>query len=98
LIRPARPPHRVTSGTTGKINATNVNFRTGPSTSYIRLGQLQKQAALTILEQSGDWYKVTVVATGKTGYVYGDYVTIRLDGRHAYSVHQSFRRQRPCQH
>lgn len=29
---------------------------------------------MTILEKSGDWYKVTVKSTNKTGYVFATYV------------------------
>lgn len=61
---------------TGKINANNVNFRKTASTSGTSLGQLQKLAEVTILEKSGDWYKVTVKATGVTGYVFAKYVTL----------------------
>ena len=61
---------------TGKINANNVNFRKTASTSGTSLGQLQKQAEVTILEKSGEWYKVTVKATGVTGYVFAKYVTL----------------------
>lgn len=61
---------------TGKINANNVNFRKTASTKGTKLGQLQKQAEVTILEKSGDWYKVTVKATGVTGYVYAKFVTL----------------------
>lgn len=63
------------SSQTGKINASNVNFRKTASTSGTSLGQLQKLAEVTILEKSGDWYKITVKATGVTGYVYAKYVT-----------------------
>lgn len=66
--------------TPGEITAYNVNLRSGPSTSYNRIATLQKSDALTILEKSGDWYKVTVKATGKTGYVYASYVKIVSSG------------------
>ncbi|MCE5188468.1 MAG: SH3 domain-containing protein [Eubacteriales bacterium] len=65
-----------TSLGTGKINASNVNFRKTASTSGTKLGQLQKQAEVTVLEKSGDWYKITVKATGVTGYVFTKYVTL----------------------
>jgi hypothetical protein len=53
-------------GHRARSTRTDVNFRTGPSTSYSRLGQLQSRRR----DHSGkerSWYKVTVVATGKTG-------------------------------
>lgn len=59
----------------GIINATGVNFRTGPSTTYTSLGLLGKNTAVTVTGSSGNWYKLTVDSTGKTGYVFSKYVT-----------------------
>ena len=82
---PTPSPTATTSGTptatpagsqAGKINGTAVNFRTGPGTSYKSESKLGKNTALTVLSKSGDWYKVTVNSTGKTGYVFASYVTI----------------------
>ncbi len=70
------PTPAATSGSAGVINATGVNFRTGPSTSYKSQGKLNKNEAVTLLGTSGNWYKLTVNATGKSGYVYGRYVTV----------------------
>jgi len=64
------------SGTTGYINATRVNFRTGPSTSYTSQGKLDKNTALAVTGTNGNWYKVTLTSNGKSGYVYKTYVTI----------------------
>lgn len=60
----------------GYINATSVNFRKGPATSYTSLGLLGKNTAVTVLGSSGNWYKLTVDSTGKTGYVFSRYVTL----------------------
>lgn len=63
-----------TSGTSGVITASSVNLRSGAGTSYSKIATLQKNDAVTILEKSGDWYKVTVKSTNKTGYVFATYV------------------------
>ena len=60
----------------GEITANSVNLRTGPSTSYKSLGTLKKGTALTVLEKSGNWYKVTIRATDQTGYVFASYVKV----------------------
>ena len=60
----------------GKLNASGVNFRTGPGTSYSSMGKLDKGTLVTVLSKSGDWYKLTVNATGKTGYVFAKYITL----------------------
>lgn len=60
----------------GYVNAAQVNFRTGPSTSYSSQGKLDKYTGLTVTGTSGNWYHVTLSTSGKTGYVYKTYVTI----------------------
>jgi len=72
----ATPTPVVTSGSSGYIKATQVNFRTGPSTSYSSQGKLDKNTALTVTGTSGNWYQVTLSSSGKSGYVYKTYVTI----------------------
>lgn len=57
----------------GTINATDVSFRSGPSTSSSRIRFLSKGTALTITGRSGDWYSVTIGSTD--GYVYASYVS-----------------------
>ena len=64
----------------GEITASNVNLRSGPGTSYSRVAVLQKLDEVTMLEKSGTWYKVTVKATNKTGYVSASYVKEKTAG------------------
>lgn len=59
---------------TGLLTTSNVNFRTGPDTSYKSLGKLKKNTGVYILGQEGSWYKV--LTGGVTGYVYGSYITV----------------------
>ena len=64
----------------GEINASAVNIRTGPSTSYASLGRLERRTALTILGSEGSWYRVRVEESGLEGYVFGKYVTLHAAG------------------
>ena len=65
-----------TTATAGEITANSVNLRSGPGTNYSKLDKLQKMDDVTILEKSGDWYKVTAIAIKKTGYVYASFVKV----------------------
>ena len=64
----------------GQINASAVNIRTGPSTSYTSLGKLARRTELTVLGSSGSWYRVRVNATGLEGFVFGKYVSLQTTG------------------
>ena len=77
---PATPTPTPASGASGYVNASDVNFRTGPAASYKSLGRLAKNTAVTILGTSGDWYKVTVSSLGKNGYVFAKYITVSGSG------------------
>ena len=55
------------------ITADNVNFRSGPSTSYSSLGKLNEGDKVEYISESGSWIKVKY--NGTTGYVYGSYVS-----------------------
>ncbi|MBQ4568856.1 MAG: SH3 domain-containing protein [Ruminococcus sp.] len=58
------------------INATNVNLRSGPSTSDKVITTLGTGDLLTLVktEAENNWYQVKT-QDGKEGYVYADYVT-----------------------
>ena len=66
----------VTSAAAGSVNASSVNIRKGPSTAYSSLGKLSKKTKVSVIGSSGSWYKVTVTATGTSGYVFSKYVTL----------------------
>ncbi len=53
---------------TFKVNATDVNFRSGPGTSYPAIGMLQKGDTLRLIETQGDWIRA-VSPKGVTGWV-----------------------------
>lgn len=56
-----------------KTVTANVNFRTGPSTSYSRITTISKGSYVEVLGTSGNWVKAKY--NSKTGYIYKDYVS-----------------------
>lgn len=55
---------------------SDVNVRAGAGTSYSKLGVAKTGESLTVIGiTSGNWYKISY--NGQTGYVAGNYVTIR---------------------
>jgi peptidoglycan hydrolase-like protein with peptidoglycan-binding domain len=61
------------SGSPAVINASRVNMRTGAGASFAVVKVLNKNDAVTVEGQSGNWSKI--VAGNDTGYVYTKYVT-----------------------
>lgn len=51
-----------------KIDSGSVNIRSGPGTSYAKVGQMLPNVALPVTGISGDWYEVTTT-DGNMGYV-----------------------------
>lgn len=64
----------INAATTGTVNTSALNVRSGPSTDYDRITTISKGTTLTIIATEGDWYKVEV--GGKTGYVAARYVAV----------------------
>lgn len=62
------------AASTGTVNTSALNMRSGPSTDYSRITTISKGTKLTIISKEGDWYKVEV--GGKTGYVAAQYVDV----------------------
>ena len=60
----------------GKVSASAVNYRTGPSTSYGAVGQLSQDTQLGIYGMVGGWYKIKALTTGQDGFISKDYVII----------------------
>ena len=54
------------------VNATNLNVRTGPTTRFPAITQLQPMTVKAAY-QIGQWYYITW-GNGKTGFVHGDYL------------------------
>jgi uncharacterized protein YgiM (DUF1202 family) len=69
---------------TGQILGNEVNLRSLPDVSGTSLAKLNLGDEVTILEESGDWYKVT--CNGMTGYVLSSLVFVKsVTDRIAYS-------------
>lgn len=68
----------VSNGWTGEVSGLNagygLNFRQEPNTTSTVISVLNEGAKFTILQKDGSWYEVQY--NGKTGYLYGDYVTV----------------------
>lgn len=57
----------------GTVTGSAVRLREGPGTSYDIITTMDKYTSVTILDISGDWYKVR--CGSYTGYVSGDYLS-----------------------
>ncbi|SFQ13317.1 SH3 domain-containing protein [Caldicoprobacter faecalis] len=58
----------------GIVTATGLNVRSGPGTNYSKIGLLYRNSQVTILGQTGVWYKIKF--GGTTGYVHSAYVKV----------------------
>lgn len=65
-------PSNGSTTSTKTVNAA-VNVRSGPSTSYAILGVLYKNAKVTVVGSSGNWYRINY--GGTTAYVYKTYLS-----------------------
>ncbi len=59
---------------TGKVNASRVNVRSGPSTDSAILGQVKRGDKLTVNDWTQEWFSFTF--EGRTAYIKGEYVTL----------------------
>ena len=64
--------------TTGKVTADTLKLRKNPSLDSTIIELIDKDKKVNILEETGDWYKVSCVIEEKTytGYVSKQYVTV----------------------
>lgn len=62
-------------GTVGSAVATgNVNVRSGPGTSYSKLGKLKKGQTVAVWSVSGKWAEITWTSSSVKAYVHTDYL------------------------
>ncbi len=73
------------SGQSGSVNVSVLNLRSGASTSYSVIGTLYMGDTVSITESNNGWYGVTT-ASGATGYVYAQYITLGSSGSTSTSV------------
>ena len=59
----------------GVVNTDILNVRSGPSTSYSKVGKLYKGESVKISEKSNGWYKVST-SKGVNGWVSGTYINL----------------------
>lgn len=68
---------------TGKVNATSLNVRSGPGTTYSKVqvngadAFLRRDEKVTILQEDKDWYQISFQFSGATaeGYVKSEFIT-----------------------
>ncbi|MDF2839355.1 MAG: cell wall-associated hydrolase, invasion-associated protein, partial [Clostridia bacterium] len=60
---------------TATVTATNLNLRSGPSTSDSIIGSLTKGQSITILKSTDAWYQISA-SNGKSGWVSSTYVSV----------------------
>ena len=67
----------ITGSTAGKVTGAGggLNVRSGPGSGYEKVASITNGTAVTVLENSGGWYKIEY-GGGKTGYVSADYIQI----------------------
>ncbi|MGL4774115.1 MAG: SH3 domain-containing protein [Clostridium sp.] len=71
-----------TSTKEGIVQVSNtLNVRSGAGTNYSKVGSLSKGEKVTILGESGDWYKISF--SGKEGYVAKQYIQLTSKARTA---------------
>ena len=61
----------------GVVLYSGLNVRTGPGTSYSRIGTLKMGSTVTVLGKSGDWYQVS--SGSLSGYASAKYISILDD-------------------
>ena len=60
---------------TATVTTAVLNVRTGPSTSYNRIGTVTEYTVLPVLAEQNGWVQVSL-ADGRSAWVSGDYVEI----------------------
>ncbi len=60
----------------GVVNASAVNYRTGPDTSFETIGRLSHDTQVGVYGMESGWYKVLPSTTGIAGFVLADYITL----------------------
>ena len=61
------------------ITIVNINFRSGPSTSYASQGIVPKGTTVEFISSANDWMKVTY--NGVTGYMYAKYLSPKTESQ-----------------
>ncbi|MEW9077122.1 SH3 domain-containing protein [Terrisporobacter glycolicus] len=70
-VKPITKPNLIGQGV---VKTSNLNVRSGPSTSYGVIGTITSGTNVEVLDRSGSWYKISYNNT--YGYVSGTYITL----------------------
>ena len=73
--KPTATPAPASSDYDVIVTSATLRLRKGPSTSYATIRTLKRGTILAVTGKSGSWLKAFDEESGKTGYVYGDYVS-----------------------
>jgi len=63
-------------GATGTITGSVVNIRSGPGTSYTKVGAITKGAQVEVVKQTGEWCQIRY-GGNKTGWVAASYISVK---------------------
>ena len=74
----------------GVVKADVLNVRSGPSTDNEVIGKLYENNTVKILESSNGWYKIQK-NDGQTGWVSGEYITLKGNSSNDSSGDSSFK-------
>ena len=76
LALPARADTLLPGSEYAIVEGTStLNLRQGPGTNYAWLGSAKQNDWVQILGESGNWYYVTIVESGLTGYMSKNFLT-----------------------
>ncbi len=64
-----------------KYPSSTVNLRSGAGSDYKVVGEYGRGTRLEILDESGNWYKVQISGSSRTGYMSKNYVSVGLAAR-----------------
>ena len=73
---PEPAPSPQGAGQAARVSGASVNIRTGAGTGYAKIATLSSGTKLKILGSAGNWYHVTVLSSGKSGWVSKTYVKL----------------------
>ena len=74
----------------GVVKADVLNVRSGPSTDNEVIGKLYENNTVKVLESSNGWYKIQK-NDGQTGWVSGEYITLKSNSGNDSSGNSSFK-------
>ncbi len=76
-ISQAPPPVAPASNpeTVAVVNVSALNVRSGPGTTYERIGVISQNTTMTILKEQGEWLQIRL-NNGETGWIFKEYASL----------------------